>query len=34
VKEKMQDQTISLEHINTKKMIADSLTRGLDKNLL
>jgi hypothetical protein len=29
VKEKIQDQTISLEHINTKKMIADPLTKGL-----
>jgi hypothetical protein len=29
VKEKIQDQTISLEHISTKKMIADSLTNGL-----
>jgi hypothetical protein len=29
VKEKIQDQTISLEHISTKKMIADPLTNGL-----
>jgi hypothetical protein len=29
VKEKIQDQTISLEHISTKKMIADPLTKGL-----
>jgi hypothetical protein len=29
VKEKIQDQTISLEHICTKKMIADPLTKGL-----
>jgi hypothetical protein len=29
VKEKIQDQTISLEHIGTKKMIADLLTKGL-----
>jgi hypothetical protein len=29
VKEKIQDQTISLEHISTKKMIADSLTKSL-----
>jgi hypothetical protein len=29
VKEKIQDQTISLEHIGTKKMIADPLTKGL-----
>jgi hypothetical protein len=29
VKEKIQDQTISLEQISTKKMIADPLTKGL-----
>jgi hypothetical protein len=29
VKEKIQDQTISLEHISTKKMIEDPLTKGL-----
>jgi hypothetical protein len=29
MKEKIQDQTISLEYINTKKMIADPLTKGL-----
>jgi hypothetical protein len=29
VNEKMQDQTISLDHISTKKMIADLLTKGL-----
>jgi hypothetical protein len=29
VKEKIQDQTISLEHISTKKMITDLLTKGL-----
>jgi hypothetical protein len=29
VKEKIQDQTISLEHISTKKMIADPLTKYL-----
>jgi hypothetical protein len=29
VKEKIQYQTISLEHISTKKMIADPLTKGL-----
>jgi hypothetical protein len=29
VKEQIQDQTISLEHISTKKMIADPLTKGL-----
>jgi hypothetical protein len=29
VKEKIQDPTISLEHICTKKMIVDLLTKGL-----
>jgi hypothetical protein len=29
VKEKIQDQTISFEHISTKKMITDPLTKGL-----
>jgi hypothetical protein len=29
VNEKIQDQTIILEHISTKKMIADPLTKGL-----
>jgi hypothetical protein len=29
MKEKIQDQTISLEHINTKKMLTDPLTKGL-----
>jgi hypothetical protein len=29
VKEKIQDQTISLEHISSKKMIVDLLTKGL-----
>jgi hypothetical protein len=29
VKEKIQDQTISLEHISTKKIITDLLTKGL-----
>jgi hypothetical protein len=29
VKEKIQDQTIALEHISTKKMIADPLTKDL-----
>jgi uncharacterized Zn finger protein len=33
VKEKIQDQTISLEHISTKKMIADLLTKGLLPNM-
>jgi hypothetical protein len=29
VKEKIQDHTISLEHISTKKMIVNPLTKGL-----
>jgi hypothetical protein len=29
VKEEIQDQTISLEHISTKKMIVNPLTKGL-----
>jgi hypothetical protein len=29
VKEKIQDQTISFEHISTKKKIVDPLTKGL-----
>jgi hypothetical protein len=29
VKDKIQDQTISLEHISTKNMLADPLTKGL-----
>jgi hypothetical protein len=29
VKDKIQDQTISLEHIRTKDMLVDSLTKGL-----
>jgi hypothetical protein len=33
VKEKIQDQTISLEHISTKKMIADLLTKGLSPSV-
>jgi hypothetical protein len=33
VKEKIQDQTISLEHISTKKMIADPLTKGLPSSV-
>jgi hypothetical protein len=33
VKEKIQDQTISLDHISTKKMIADLLTKCLPPNV-
>jgi hypothetical protein len=34
VKEKIQDQTIRLEHISTKKMIADPVTKGLPPSVL
>jgi hypothetical protein len=33
VKECIQDQTISLGHISSKKMLADPLTKGLSPNL-
>jgi hypothetical protein len=33
VKEKIQNQTISLEHISTKKMIADLLTNDLPSSV-
>ena len=33
VKEKVQDQTISLEHIRTRDMLADPLTKGLPPNV-
>jgi hypothetical protein len=33
VKEKIQNQTISLEHISTNKMIADPFTKGLPPNV-
>jgi hypothetical protein len=33
VKEKIQNQTISLEHISTKKMITDPLTKGLPSSV-
>jgi hypothetical protein len=33
MKEKIQDQTISLEHISTKKMIADLLKKGLSPSM-
>jgi hypothetical protein len=33
VKEKIQNQTINLDHISTKKMIADLLTKGLPPNV-
>jgi hypothetical protein len=33
VKEKIQDQTISLEHISTKKLIADPFTKGLSPSV-
>jgi hypothetical protein len=33
VKEKIQNQTISLEHISTKKMIVDPLMKGLPPSM-
>ena len=33
MKDKIQDQTISLEHIRTKDMLADPLTKGLPPNV-
>jgi hypothetical protein len=33
VKEKIKDQAISLEHISTKKMIADLLMKGLSPSV-
>ena len=33
VKEEVQDQTICLEYISTKKMLADLLTKGLPPNV-
>jgi hypothetical protein len=33
VKEKIQDHTISLEHVRTKKMLADPLAKGLPPNV-
>jgi hypothetical protein len=33
VKDKVQDQIINLEHINTGKMLADPLTKGLPPNV-
>ena len=33
VKDKVQDHSISLKHISTKKMLADPLTKGLSPNV-
>ena len=33
VKEKIQDHSITLEHISTKKMLADPLTKGLSPSV-
>jgi hypothetical protein len=33
VKEKIQDYTISLEHISTKQMLADPFIKGLSPNV-
>jgi hypothetical protein len=34
VKEKIQEHTISLKHINTKRMFADPFTNGLPPNMV
>ena len=34
MKDKIQNQTIRLEHIRTKDMLADPLTKGLPPNVL
>ena len=33
VKDKVRDHSISLEHVSTKKMLADPLTKGLSPNV-
>ena len=33
MKDKVRDHSISLEHISTKKMLADPLTKGLSPNV-
>ena len=33
MKEKIQNYSITLEHISTKKMLADPLTKGLPPNV-
>jgi hypothetical protein len=33
VKDKVREHSISIEHISTKKMLADSLTKGLPPNM-
>ena len=33
VKDKVQDHSISLEHVSTKKMLVDPLTKGLPPNV-
>ena len=33
MKDKVQDQVISLEHISTENMLADALTKGLPPNV-
>ena len=33
VKDRIQDHTIELEHISTKEMLADLLTKGLPPNI-
>jgi hypothetical protein len=34
VKEKVQDQTIEIEHIESEQMLADPLTKGLPPKVL
>ena len=33
VKDKVRDHAISLEHVSTKKMLVNSLTKGLQPNV-
>jgi hypothetical protein len=33
IKEKIQDQTIEVEHVRTQQMLADPLTKGLPPNV-
>jgi hypothetical protein len=33
VKDRVQDQTVEIEHISTKQMLADPLTKGLAPNI-
>jgi hypothetical protein len=33
VKDRVQDQTVEIEHISTKQMLVDPLTKGLSSNI-